>query len=688
MTRSADVSVSEGNRWPLTGPVARPPAMPGPRVTRRLVAVWLGLAVVVGVWGGLAERHPTVEVAAGTTGVTLLPERPTGRIIALWLRWDAAAPHAGWAILEAGPGWSPSAEAYWRRRIYPGWNYLVWPELWTLPAGEPVRLRLADGAEAAWGITTPRVDARYGLHHVTQLRGLLLAIALAGVLLLARAVLLLATRSRSLAGWWWVAVAGVGGVALWLRAHTLTLQSLWFDEVLTAIGAQNLAWVVHTPQIFGHPPLQYLAAWLVGGSAVDEWWLRLPSLAAGVTTVVALAALGRRLVGPGTGLLAAAALAVSPLHVEIAQLARPYAMFLLLTVLSLGALVEALERGRARDWLWFSALLTLNLYTHYLALQVLALEAVTAIVFLARARWHGALSAAVSFGGALLLLLPWVPVLRRLGAAQLGHGEVPASLLRELVTGVFGGQFLGSGAGTLVGLGLMAWALWSLRGRPDLVVVMLAWIALPLVILWVAQPAHFIAGRHLAFTLPIVMLLVGGGVAAVADDGARAVRRLGGRRRLLSPLTAAITAGVVVAAWGAPAAEGLRGYYRGRMGADWRTVASVLDRLIPESDHVAATVGAVYPLRYYWSARVDDISAAGFPGRPPESRARRWIITHEGPDRPPDLTAWLDAYAVRIGAIPTSWSLPGVEIYRVRRLPARDGIPVPRVARGLGGTRR
>lgn len=673
MTGSADVSVSEGESGPLIGAVARPLPRSGRRVALRLAAIWLGLGVVLGAWGIVAGRHPAVEVAAGTTGVTLFSQRPTGSIIALWLRWDASEPNAGWAIIEAGRGWSPSAEAYWRRRIHPGWNYLVWPELWTLSAGESVKLRLADGAEAAWGITTPRVDARYSLHHVTQLRGLLVAIALAGIMLLARAAIV-ATGPRAFAGrWWWGAVAGIGAAALWLRAHTLTLQSLWFDEVLTAIGAQNLAWVVHTPQIFGHPPLQYLAAWLVGGGAADEWWLRLPSLAAGVTTVVALATLGRRLIGPGTGLLAAAALAVSPMHVEIAQLARPYALFLLFTVLSLGALIEALERGRARDWLWFSVLLTLNFYTHYLALQVVVLEALTAIVLLARARWHGTLAALVSFGGALMLLLPWSSVLRRLGAAQLGHGELPASHLHELVTQVFAAQFLGQGGGTLVGLGLMACALWSLRRRLDLVVVTLAWLALPLAILWVTQPAHFIAGRHLAFTLPIVMLLVGGGIATVADGGARVMRRLAGPRHQLLPLTAAVVAaGVVVVGWGAPAAEGLRGYYHGRMGADWRTVASVLDRLIPEGDHVVATVGAVYPLRYYWSARVDDISAAGFPGRPPELRGRGWIITHEGADRPPGLTAWLEVYAVRVGAIPTSWSLPGVEIYRLRRVGARD----------------
>lgn len=643
---------------------------PAPGTTaRRLAAFWLAAAILLTGWGLLAGRHPVSDLTPGATEVTLFSRRPAGSVLSLWLRWDAAPGNAAWAIIETSRARTVSEEMSWRRRVHPGWNYLVWPDLSSMPAGEPVRLRLAEGEGAAWRIAAPRVDARYGLHHLTPLRGMLLALALATVLAITRVAAIPATRPLPGAGRWWLAVAAATGLALWLRAQTLTLQSLWFDEVLTAIGAQNLAWVVYTPQIFGHPPLQYLVAWAAGQSAGDEWWLRLPSLAAGVATVAALACLGRRLHGRATGLMAALALSLSPFHVEISQLARPYALFLLLTVLSLGALVVALDRQRARDWLWFSALLALNLYTHYFALQVAMLEAVTAVVLLARRRWRGSLSALLSFAGAAVLLLPWLPVLWRLGSAQLGHGDLPAALLHELVTGVFVPQFLGRGMGTLSGVGLLACALWSLRRQPDLALATLLWIALPLTALWLAQPAHFIAGRHLAFTLPIVMLLLGHGIATVARGGAWAVRRLGGPRRSFPRLAPTLTAALVLVAWGTPAAEGLRDYYQSRTGADWRTVASVLDRLVAEEDRVVATVGAVYPLRYYWSQRVEDISSAGFPGAPPLDAGRWWVVTHEGPDRPPALRAWLDAHAVKVGEVPPSWSLPGLEIYRLRSHP-------------------
>lgn len=644
---------------------------------RRLAMFWVAVAVVLAGWGALAGRSPSTELAAGTTRVTLFARRPNASVLSLWLRWDAPTGRTTWAVVEAGRAWSTSAEMSWRRQIHPGWNHLVWPDLWTLPAEDAVSLRLADGAGAPWTVSGARADVGYGLPHLTRLRGLLLALVLAVVVALAR---LADVRARVAAprGWrWWLAVAAVTALALWLRCHTLGLQSLWFDEVLTAIGVQNLAWVVYTPQIFGHPPLSYLASWAMGGQATDEFWLRLPALAAGGATVAALAGLGRVLLSPTTGLVAAFGLALAPLHVEISQLARPYALFLLLTVLSMGALVGAVQRRRALDWLWFSSLLALTVYTHYLGLQVLVLEAAMAAALLARRRWRGGLAALAAFAGAIVLVSPWLPVLRRLGSAQLGQGDLPALFLRELVTRVFVPQFLGPGMGTFMGLGLIVYGLWSLRRRPDLVVATLPWIVLPLAMLWMAQPAHFIAGRHLAFVLPVLMLLLGHGVAAVANGASRAIRTLGASRRWHRRLGAATAAALVVVAWGTPTAEALRGYYHGREGPDWRTVASMLDRLIPASDRVVATVGAVYPLRHYWSVRVEEIASLGFPGPPDLDDRRCWIVTHAGRGRPPDLGAWLDVHAVRVGEVPPSWSLPGLEIYRLRRPAPRRAFSTP-----------
>jgi 4-amino-4-deoxy-L-arabinose transferase-like glycosyltransferase len=636
------------------------------RAAGRLAAFWLAaMALVV---GGTLVFEPGVarELAPGTPHVTLFPARPEGAVLAVGVGWDAPPGMEAWVVLEGARPRSDTDAMSWRRRVHGGWNHVVWADLARLPAGEPVRLRLEPASATPWRISEPRVDAGYRWHHVAQLRGLLVALGLVIVLAPARIGARATGPRRSGALTWWLAVTAIAGVALWLRLHTLALQSLWFDEILTAIGARDLAWVIHTPQIFGHPPVHYLAAWLAGGSAANEWWLRLPSIVAGTGTVVALACLGRALLGPATGLAAALALSLSPFHVEISQLARPYALFLLFTVLSVTALVQALQRQRVQDWLWFSALVTLNLYTHYLAWQVLALEAAMVAVLVPVAHWRRALPALVSFAGAAVLMLPWAPILARLGSAQLGRGDVSAGSFRELLTTVFVPQFLGPGLGTLVGLGLLGCAVVGLRRRWPTALATLLWLALSPLILWLAQPAHFIAGRHLAFTLPIVMLLLGHGVVTVAEVTGRAARRLGMLHHALPRLGAAAAAVAVVVAWSAPSAEALRHYYQARHGIDWRFVATVLDEAIGEHDRVVATVGALYPLRHYWSVRVEDLAAAGYPGPPPRDVARRWVVAHTGWDRPADLGAWLDTHAVKVGAIPASWSVPGLELYRLR----------------------
>jgi hypothetical protein len=121
----------------------------------------------------------------------------------------------------------------------------------------------------------------------------------------------------------------------------------------------------------------------------------------------------------------------------------------------------------------------------------------------------------------------------------------------------------------------------------------------------------------------------------------------------------------VVLAWAVPAVGALRAYYGWRGGADWRTVASVLQSLIPAGDRVIATAGAAYPLRYYWDDRVEEMDANRLLGGGEQRNGRPlWIVTHEGWDRPAELATWLERNAIRVGEAPASWSLPGVRVYR------------------------
>lgn len=634
--------------------------------TIRLLVVWTVVALALQAWGGLTG--PGVPASPlGGDGI-VLSRPPSVPILTLWVHWEASHGRVGWVALESAEVPLAAGDAiYLRRRVHPGWNQLVWDDLSRLPAGRPVRLRMLEGDGLVW-IAPARASSWYTLEHMRPLRGLLAALLLGGV-----AAGVVVGRALRAAVWarprpWHLALLATAAGALALRLYTLTTQSFWFDEVLTAIGAQSFAWVLYSAQIFGHPPLQYLVGWVAGGSSATEGALRAPFVAAGVGGVVVIALLGRRLAGPTTGLVAAGLLAISPFHVELSQIARPYALLVLLVALSWLALFRALQRGGIADWLGFSAAAALAFYTHYLGGQVVLAQAAVAAAWVVRRRGANGLAALVSFLGITLLLAPWVAVLQPLAGAQVGAGHLSAAALGDFIRHVLIPEQVGSGPAGLLTGALFLLGAWGLRSRPEIALAAILSVIMPIVLLWAINPAHALAGRHFAFMLPMVMLLVAHGLV-VAGRFVETV--LSWRPALARPRTRrviATAAGVaLIVASHLPAGAALAGYYRWRLGTDWRTVADVLGRLVGPDDEVVATLGVVYPLRHYWRPTVDEVNAdrlqARFRSVAPVRRT--WVITIEGWDWAPELHQWLDAHAIRVGEVPPSWSRQRVHIHAV-----------------------
>jgi hypothetical protein len=157
-------------------------------------------------------------------------------------------------------------------------------------------------------------------------------------------------------------------------------------------------------------------------TAFVEWPTRLPSLLAGVGSLVTLALLLRRWGAPAVGLLATAFMALHPWHVRYSTEARGYALMLLLLPLLLIALTNALEKNRWRDWLAFAACEFLLMYSWGGIVYALALLNVAMLVlivlrtdkFALLVRWLTAnlLSAAV-FASLYLPHLPQIASARK-----------------------------------------------------------------------------------------------------------------------------------------------------------------------------------------------------------------------------------------------------------------------------------
>jgi mannosyltransferase len=198
-------------------------------------------------------------------------------------------------------------------------------------------------------------------------------------------------------------LAAILVVALALRVWGLQAQSFTMDEVSELrIAKESPAAIIVESD--GFPPFYHLLLhrWLpvFGGDSSARWL----SVVCGLVTVWAMWRLGRLIGGTAVGLIAAALLATSPIHVYYSQEARAYALFFLLAVIAIWLFLRARSSDTPRDWTWFGAASVLGLYTHYYFL--LLLPALILTVPLERDRYP-IRRMALSYAALALLALPW-----------------------------------------------------------------------------------------------------------------------------------------------------------------------------------------------------------------------------------------------------------------------------------------
>ncbi|MBA2459377.1 MAG: glycosyltransferase family 39 protein, partial [Gemmatimonadales bacterium] len=148
----------------------------------------------------------------------------------------------------------------------------------------------------------------------------------------------------------------LGANSLWVDEYaTLKIVSLPFSEILGAAAEVNFC-----------PPLYFWSVHaVISAIGVSEASLRLVSAVAGALTVPVTWRLTRELTGSRTaGVLAAALLALNPLHIWYSQEARAYALLVALGATALLFLVRALRSNAAAHWGGFIGCMTAVLLTH------------------------------------------------------------------------------------------------------------------------------------------------------------------------------------------------------------------------------------------------------------------------------------------------------------------------------------
>lgn len=153
------------------------------------------------------------------------------------------------------------------------------------------------------------------------------------------------------------------------------------DEASSGLEARRIlddGWIgPYSPLAAGQPagPL-YVTAATVALFGETVFALRLVAAIGGLAAIAGLYLLARRRLGTPVAVTAAALLASSTWHIQFSRFAVPLALWPLVAVAAVGALVEALRRSDPRLWMLTGALAAAGIYVydaHWVLLAVCAL---------------------------------------------------------------------------------------------------------------------------------------------------------------------------------------------------------------------------------------------------------------------------------------------------------------------------
>ncbi len=160
---------------------------------------------------------------------------------------------------------------------------------------------------------------------------------------------------------------GLLGVAWALRVTTLTLQSMWIDEVMAlyftrGTFTETLRTIVR-PEHNG--PLFYLLLfWWRHLTGDSDFAVRYLSALFSILTLPLVYRLARALLNRRAAALALWLTAFSPFMLWFAQEAKMYALHMMVAVASTLLLLEAFRKGRAWRWVAYGLLVSPVLYSH------------------------------------------------------------------------------------------------------------------------------------------------------------------------------------------------------------------------------------------------------------------------------------------------------------------------------------
>ena len=394
----------------------------------------------------------------------------------------------------------------------------------------------------------------------------------------------------------WLAVGSAAALAAFLFLFQIGSSSFFIDETASMrVVAVPLDGLLEKLRVAENSPGGYfllLDVWTAVAGSKGEWVARLPSALAGVALVVVVWRLGALVAGPRTGLVAALLTAVSPLVLQYAQQARPYAVTMLALAVAALAVVETRRR---RSWAWLltgAAACALALSFHYASLSVVA--PVCAWVLLRSGLERRMRLAFCAIPAAAWLA--WLPLALAQRAdhpsAQLGgYGNLTVEHAVRVLGAPFDDRYseeigvLKWIAAAIVVAALAAAARRRSRAPELELMVAVSVVQVLALVAGALMSFEILNSRYMTFALPFMLVAVAAGLAH-----ARALVAL--------PLLGLL---VAVAAVGVLGSHRRSGFY-----PDTRGVAAAIARDWRPGDVIVGqtTLGASFPLQWYVERRL------------------------------------------------------------------------------------
>ena len=370
-----------------------------------------------------------------------------------------------------------------------------------------------------------------------------------------------------------------------LRCRDIGTPQLWEDDYLNLDRAMlEPARLLETQVHLGpvdttfdfQPPLIYLIDHLALGLGGTVLAARIPSLAAGLLTVLGLGLLGAACAGRRAGLAAAALCAGALFPVEISRAIKLYALFLCTLVYSLYFLVRCVTLGRRPIHLaGYTAATAAMLWAAYQGVPVLAAQGLgVGLLYLRRKGIFAGpdrtaplawIMAAMAVAACL-----WLPIAPGLFFTNTFLQNPSISRLSGLeprfITDTLAGFFyLNFDYGPVAAAAIAALLLVGLRGAwsaPTALVALAAVVPSLAILTSQSDLRPLVTWRHLIAVLPAVCILCGSGAARL---GGLAGRMLPDRLRGAAAL---VVAGALCAVVLAPPLSRLDDFYRRTLSND------------------------------------------------------------------------------------------------------------------------